>query len=267
MTHRLSFRSLRLAVYQDEKFLSQASGFALRHGKQVFLITNRHVVSGRKLGTNAYIDGKEVFPTRIDITYGIDLGTSVETKSLSIPIALGEAGNRTILWLEHASRAEVDIAIVDISNADIADLPITDPNEPPVKDTPHYRLKAEVPTQIMTIGYPRDIFGGYKGIGVWVQGITASEPALGLHGRDYFLVDSRTAEGMSGSPVFFYLPPHVVIKDKEEGFAFFTTEASMQFVGIYSGRVTTATDLGYVWLYEAILELLDNPVTGDPFYK
>jgi hypothetical protein len=61
-----------------------------------------------------------------------------------------------------------------------------------------------------------------------------------------FLVDAKTREGQSGSPVIYCNQTD----NKEETF----------LLGIYSGRVNENSDLGYVWKTELIKEIVEKGI-------
>lgn len=59
-----------------------------------------------------------------------------------------------------------------------------------------------------------------------------------------FLVDAKTRNGQSGSPVIMYKK----VNDEEKTF----------LLGIYSGRINEKSDLGYVWKTELIKEIVES---------
>ena len=75
-----------------------------------------------------------------------------------------------------------------------------------------------------------------------------------------FLIDSKTRQGQSGSPVIYYsesgFDPHY--KDGENIGKAVWGCPFMREVGIYSGRINKDSDLGYVWKWEVIKEILDS---------
>ena len=94
-------------------------------------------------------------------------------------------------------------------------------------------------------------YGGYYP--VWATGFVASEPVIDYNELPVFLIDCRTRQGQSGSPV---------VKHSNGGTIRLKSGASRMggvattFLGIYSGRVHKDSDLGMVWKRSAIIELL-----------
>jgi hypothetical protein len=66
--------------------------------------------------------------------------------------------------------------------------------------------------------------------------------------RPVLLIDARTREGMSGSPV--------VIRTRElrtkspPGLHLMASWSAEKFLGIYAGRIAADLDIGYVWRVE-----------------
>ena len=95
---------------------------------------------------------------------------------------------------------------------------------------------------------------------VWVQGFVASEWQVDVGNLPRFLIDSRTRAGQFGSPVIFYsvgggftdLQGNVTIGGGEYE----------EFIGIYSGRISVESDLGFVWKSSALREVIEGGVRG-----
>ncbi|EJG0241771.1 serine protease, partial [Vibrio parahaemolyticus] len=72
-----------------------------------------------------------------------------------------------------------------------------------------------------------------------------------------FLIDCRTRQGQSGSPVIaFRTSGYRTIKDNRIS-ASLSGNVAWEFLGIYSGRVNAQSDLGRVWHVSALEELLN----------
>lgn len=80
---------------------------------------------------------------------------------------------------------------------------------------------------------------------MWVQGTIATEPELDFDGLPRFLIDSRTRQGQSGSPVLAYYSGGAV--PMADGSTAIMGGPMEQFLGVYSGRINDQSDLGYVW--------------------
>ena len=94
---------------------------------------------------------------------------------------------------------------------------------------------------------------------IWSTGTVASDPDLNLNinGEQLpaFLVDAKTRHGQSGSPVIYYNKNG--IDSDANGIALYGGPVTHE-IGIYSGRINKESDLGYVWKWSLIKEIIDN---------
>lgn len=85
----------------------------------------------------------------------------------------------------------------------------------------------------------------------------ASEPELGITKNGVqlpiFLVDAKTRSDQSGSPVFYH--NNNGFRRNGNRLSLFGGPVSFN-VGIYSGRINRDSDLGYVWKWSVIKEII-----------
>lgn len=92
--------------------------------------------------------------------------------------------------------------------------------------------------------------------GVWATGFLASEPDIDFNNLPIQLIDCRSRQGQSGSPVIAYRSGGgVALKDGSTGMFSGPVE---RFIGIYSGRINAESDLGIVWKASAICDLIKS---------
>ncbi len=108
--------------------------------------------------------------------------------------------------------------------------------------------------QVSIVGFPFGLAAGGL-LGIWVQGTLASEPIIDYNGLPLMLVDSRTRQGQSGSPVIAHRSGGMVAM--EDGGSTVFNGPVTRFLGVYSGRINIESDLGFVWKMRAVIELLD----------
>jgi hypothetical protein len=84
----------------------------------------------------------------------------------------------------------------------------------------------------------------------------ASESFVNFRDLPVFLVDCRTRQGQSGSAVIAYRSGGMVAMEDGSSAAF--NGPVTKFLGIYSGRINSESDLGIVWKSSAILELVES---------
>ncbi|MBI3829591.1 MAG: trypsin-like peptidase domain-containing protein [Planctomycetes bacterium] len=240
-----------MSLFLETKFngvsLGSSTGFAASapSGKKL-LITNRHVLSGRRSDSNRVIDRSGNVPDEVVISHN-RRGKLGEWVHVTEKV---RDQNDNHLWFEHPSLGRkadfVALPLTELSNVDLYphSLGIGDP------------LLAFGPAEtVSVIGFPFKIkTGGYCAI--WVTGFVASEPDYNQDDLPLFLIDCRSRPGQSGSPVVASRSGGAVTM--EDGSAEIAPGPMFRFLGIYSGRVNRQSDLGRVWKAAAIRELVDT---------
>ncbi|CAH0184888.1 serine protease [Microbacterium sp. Bi128] len=243
----------------DESLLIiQGTGFVLEHYGQNFLVTNGHIVTGRDRKTMKPL-GSASLPKQLRVvipTVGSGIGEAGEHLALlgtrTVMLDLYDEDGQA-LWYSHP---------VFGTRFDVVALPI----DPPARQLPDisgiylpYRFAStaaglEPPDEVSIVGFPYGLRGGAS-TAIWIRGTIATEPKMPYEGEDCFLVDARTREGQSGSPVIEY--PAADAGPNEE----------WRLIGVYSSRVTDpstgamSTDLGRVWTASALEAVIDG---GEP---
>lgn len=233
--------------------LGTATGFIVELGGDKYLITNWHVVSGRDPNTGQVKHQHGGIPDSIAVHY---------LKRETIPGRLEWSAvdeslidtNGNPMWLEHPQFGrKVDVIALRLRNAggyQIFPYSIS-------KDSKQTRLSVSDPLSI--IGFP---FGRSAGglFGVWLKGSIASEPIVDYQNLPCFLIDARTRQGQSGSPVISYYSGGWV--PYEDGISAVTGELA-QLQGVYSGRINEQSDIGIVWKKTVINEIITGSRRGN----
>lgn len=240
-----SVKSLLIEQRFGDQSLGTGTAFVVNSQKGCLLITNRHIVTGRHQETNNPLSSTGGVPDKLVVTHnGARLGEWV-IKTEPLYSAEGRA-----LWIEHPALG---------SRADFVALPLTEQDG--VQHYP-YNLENLGPNISVAPAEPVSVVGFPFGLqvagsmAIWATGFIASEPGFDYINLPVFLIDCRGRQGQSGSPVIA----------QRNGGAFTTINgntrvrvgASTRFLGIYSGRVNTESDLGFVWKASAIKELVDS---------
>ena len=242
-------KSLYLEVCYDDTIIGNATGFLVKKGKKYYLITNRHVVTGKNNETGKCLDEKyQSIPNNLKvwIPYYSEFGIPWKIKKIELVDYLDNK-----LWIEHPIYKEK----VDVVALEITDISTTITHK---LDTSHAPVITE---KVFIIGYPFGYLVNHqKGrFAIWSTGTVASEPDLNLIIGEIevpaFLIDSKTRKGQSGSPVIYY---NINGIDCSNGETSVHNSPIIHEVGIYSGRINAESDLGYVWKWSVIKEILDN---------
>lgn len=244
-----------IEVLVDGEKIGTGTGFVVQapSGLQ-YLVSNRHVIVGRKAVSNDYQDPSNRQPTAIRVLH---INDQFETWQLDLPIF---DGDRRELWWEHPGwKNKLDLVAVQVPIDEFA-----------VTSTEPLRvagsiIRVNVPDAVITPGFPLGFHGGMKGMPVAVTGTVATHPDMAVDDGEEdspprFLIDSRTRSGLSGAPVFVYPNGQMVVTD--QGAIISPARDAYGLLGIYCGRIRADADIGYVIPTSILEELLANPVPG-----
>jgi hypothetical protein len=161
-------------------------------------------------------------------------------------------------------RGDVDVAVQAI-NFDEEDLIY--PWKYPAEETEPGATKWSnlAPAQdVFVVGYPYALSTGPL-FPLWVRGTIASDTHFGVlvDGKQLplILVDARTRTGQSGSVVIRDIPEGAVVPTVGNSLAI-TLRPHSQIVGVYSGRTSDESDLGYVWPINEVEDICRKGVAG-----
>lgn len=271
------------------KHLGTGTGFWYRRspGAELHLITNWHVITGRD-PTEPHLSSNGAVPAVLEACVHLNLGKNeneqplvhaavIKVVSLIINDEIGEKP----AWLEHPTlKFRADVVAIPASSleattpklafAAIGDAGVIDQNP---------LFEVSVTDDAFVIGYPWGLTGGGEALPIYKRGTVASEPTVPQGGLPRFLIDCRTASGLSGAPV---IATRQVWGDKvgPGGEARFGRVGA--FVGVYSGRLrakelgTTSdanssilrrasdeiSEIGLVWQRRVLEEIVDGRIGG-----
>lgn len=233
----LSAAVTRLSVLIECRFgethLAWASGFVLTDGANSFLVTNRHVVTGRHQESGEVLHRQGGLPDNLQVR--------LFPRGPSIPLELVDGLGR-LAWFEHP---------VGGPNYDIAGL--------------HFQVRLNMfhlgeitrsialgqAETVSVVGYPAGALGA-NDEAIWATGFLASSIDATYAGLPVFLIDCRTCPGQSGAPVWAYRPDLVRTLD---GGMITNGRPHAEFLGLYSGRIREGTDIGMVWKAATVREM------------
>lgn len=253
-----SMQSLWIELRFGEQKLSTGTAFVVQSAAGPLLITNRHNVTGRHQDTGQPLSSTGGIPDRIVIAHHRK-GALGEWLGLTQPLLRSDGAP---LWIEHPTLKEkADFVALPLTGTGEVDLYPYDPANP----GPDILVGPAEP--ISVVGFPLDLrINGF--VPVWATGFIASEPSLNVDGLPLFLIDCRSRQGQSGSPVIAY---RTGATSHANGSFAVHSGGIARFLGIYSGRVHKDSDLGRVWKASAVAELVrsvrPNFSAGAGFYS
>lgn len=242
-------------VIHNDAVISTGTGFFVPTANGVALVTNRHIGVGRLPGSNELKDSRGRQPDRLRVTVTLDLGYQPDLPSNRVVVDIPIGTNDEPSWREHPTlTSTVDLVVFEVERQ----LPVVSTDPLDVFGGPAALTIADT---VLVVGYPFGLNGGMEGLPVAVRGTLATVPGIPARGQPRFLIDARTREGMSGSPVFFY--PHGGQVHSATGGVYANALPGVrQFMGIYSGRVDEQADIGYVIDAQVVLETIESGIVG-----
>lgn len=222
--------------------ISTATGFLVGCNRSVFLITNRHVVLGRDSMDNP-VSKSAVMPSGLRVWY--ETGDLQWTPHLEpLYASPGEP-----LWYEHPKyRSSVDVIALKVAPVGPR-LRWHDPTE-----IDRSGVSIPIASDVSVVGFPFGLTAGGK-LAIWSRGAIASEPAADFDNLPLLLIDSRTRQGQSGSPVIYWTDGRP-LRGKDGSVSLVGGPPQAILVGVYSGRTHRESDLGRVWKARVIPEIL-----------
>lgn len=212
------------------------------------LITNRHNVTGRHQDNEKPISPTGGIPNEVVIFH--NRKGRLASWQPTIETLYCDADNETRRWVEHPSLC---------SKADFVALPLTQLENvelyPYNLANPGVDLMVGPADAVSVIGFPFGITAGGH-FAVWATGFVASEPSVDFNDLPVQLIDCRSRQGQSGSPVLAYRSGGTVAL--ADGSSAVYAGPVSKLIGVYSGRINAESDLGIVWKTSAIFELVNS---------
>jgi hypothetical protein len=244
----ISVISTRIELYYNELFTGPATGFYYKHGDSTYLISNWHVFSGRNTYTGQPNHKHGCIPNNIRLSL-LDKSLSKITHNIKINL-YNENGNP--LCFQHPDHGQdVDISFMDFSTISHDWGIVSYGNQ-----QKHIDFVFSVGDDAVIVGYPKGIIvEGY--LPLWKRAMIASEPQALVDGKKIILVDSATAEGLSGSPVYAVQPVGYSLDD---GPIISLGGPYRRLIGVYSGRYDRenqfSAQIGRIWSIQYFDEML-----------
>jgi S1-C subfamily serine protease len=213
----LLLTATRILTFDQQRPLTNASGFFFERDERLFLVTSRHVMIDKP---------SDHFPDRIEIELHVDADNLARSTGLSIPLYQ----NGKSLWRQGLDAAgEIDVAAIEIERAALPETTIYH------AFTPSHLLGAlehvEVGTALLVVGFPLGFHDSLHHMPVVRHAVAASSFGLRFQGKGYFLTDARTHSGTSGAPV--------VMRVLQEPTAL--AELPWRLLGVHSARLDVGT--------------------------
>lgn len=250
-----SARSLMLEMLLGDMLVARGTGFIVATTNWSYLITNRHNLIGRNSANEPL--GNGMIPTTIGIWHPV-MGTPAISWTRKVEELYFEPGSPR--WLEHPQHGkQVDVVALPLQSASGVDLMPYDPTA----SNPSL-VNVAVTTDVFIVGFPFNLAAGGR-LAIWSRGTIATDPDIDYDKLPQFLVDSRTRQGQSGSPVIHWSQASGTTRHPDGSVSMGYAPPTATLLGVYSGRVNKESDLGRIWKPQVIVDIINGQVnpTGE----
>lgn len=187
MIESILLTAARISTFDQQRHLTNASGFFFERDERLFLVTSRHVI---------YDGPSKHYPNRIEIELHNNPDNIAKSTGFSMPLYRDGKS----LWRQGLDTAgEIDVAAIEINRAALPRTAVFR------AFTPAHLLgrfdQVEVGSSLLVVGFPLGFHDTVHHMPVVRQAIIASSFGLRFQGEGYFLTDARTHRGTSGAPV------------------------------------------------------------------
>ncbi len=187
MIDPLLLTATRVLTFEQQRPLTNASGFFFERAKRLFLVTSRHVLVD---------EPTEHYPDRLEIELHVDPENLARSIGFSVP--LYQDGKS--VWRQGRDTAGgIDVAVIELERSAMPDATFYRAFTPEHLHRPSDEV--EVGTPLLIVGFPLGFQDALHHMPVVRHAVVASSFGLRFQGQGYFLTDARTHRGTSGSPV------------------------------------------------------------------
>lgn len=187
MIDPLLLTATRILTFEQERPLTNASGFFFERDERLFLVTSRHVLVDEPTAH---------YPDRLEIELHIDPDNLASSTGFSVP--LYRDGKSA--WRQGLDTAGgIDVAVIELERSALPDTVVYRAFTPDHLHRPSDLVEVGAP--LLIVGFPLGFHDALHHMPVVRHAIVASSFGLRFQGQGYFLTDARTHRGTSGSPV------------------------------------------------------------------
>ncbi|MBL8393166.1 MAG: trypsin-like peptidase domain-containing protein [Candidatus Accumulibacter sp.] len=187
MIESILLTSTRLCTFEQQRLLTNASGFFFARHDRLFLVSSRHVLLDKP---------SRHFPDRIEIELHTNRVNLAESSGFSIPLYRDGRS----LWRQGQDvSGEIDLAVIEIERRALPPSTLLcafTPAHLPAGDD-----LVEVGSSLLVVGFPLGFHDTLHHMPVVRHAVLASSFGWRFKGEGYFLTDARTHRGTSGAPV------------------------------------------------------------------
>lgn len=239
-----------------ETVLSTGTAFLVANNRESHcaLVTNRHNVTGRHQETGKCLSNSCGVPDNIVVYFHKNNEFVGEWLPVRLPLYRSDSSP---YWFKHSKLGDkADVVALNLNwGDDVRKFPYYLET-----DLDRFNIAIGPAEPVSVIGFP---FGcsSTERFPIWATGFLAQELSLVTPENPTFLVDCRTRQGQSGSPVLAYRVGNYRKVDRDKVSSVLSPTPVWEFLGIYSGRLNQESDLGRVWHSSVVADVLSVAAT------
>jgi S1-C subfamily serine protease len=240
----LLLAAARIATFEHQRPLTNASGFFFERDERLYLVTSRHVLIDKPTKHH---------PNRIEIEIHTHAGNLARVVGFS---AMLYVDGRSVWKQARDGGGEVDVAVLEIDRAALpagARLQAFTPDHLQSSSRP-----VDIGSSLLILGFPLGFQDTLHRLPVVRHAVVSSAFGLRFQGHGYFLTDARTHRGISGAAV--------VMRDSAA-----TGPLPWKLLGVHSARLDMATrdlvedeslGLNCAWYADILMTLTEPPAAA-----
>ncbi len=242
MIESLLLTSARVSTFEQQRPLTNASGFYFERDGRLFLVTSRHVMIDEP---SAHL------PNRIEIELHTDADNLAKSTGFSIPLYRDGKS----VWRQGVDAAgEVDVAVIEIERAAWPETAVYRAFTPNHLQGPLDHV--EVGTSLLVVGFPLGFHDTLHHMPVVRHAVNASSFGLRFQGKGYFLTDARTHRGTSGASIVMRTP-HQDSRHDDLPWLLLGVHSARLDVGARDLELDEALGLNCAWYADILLTLTE----------
>ena len=187
MIESLLLTAARVCTFQQQKPMTNASGFFFEREGRLYLVTSRHVM---------FSERTRHFPDRIEIELHTNLDNLAESTGFSIPLY---RQGKSIWRQGKDTSGEIDVAVIELERGALPRTAVYRAFTP--QHLPARWDSIEVGSSLLVVGFPMGFHDTLHHMPVVRHAVVASSFGLRFQGEGFFLTDARTHRGTSGASV------------------------------------------------------------------
>ena len=243
MIESLLLTAACVLTFEQQRPLTNASGFFFERDERLFLVTSRHVMID---------EPSKHFPDRIEIELHIDPDNMARSTGFSIP--LYRSGQS--IWRQGLDNAgEIDVAVIEIERPALPETTVYRAFTPEHLRDPLEQVP--VGTSLLVVGFPLGFHDTLHHMPVVRHAVIASSFGLRFQGEGYFLTDARTHRGSSGAPVVMRVSERDGMRD-DLPWTLLGVHSTRLDVGTRDLQIDEALGLNCAWYADILLTLTER---------